>query len=1105
MDFSLLHTPSSDNNKQRTEVYFTVQSANSPSNSLTRRQGFRKPNNYLEDKKQSTAKVEERERNGTHTGTNGTINLEDHTFSGLGSWSRGGQYEDIEMSANRMSTKNGTEFVTNRSGSFNPPSESRGRTEWRRYNLPSRSKSLDLRSGERSPDCRRKTDTVMLSSSRGWDSKEGGGFEERTTGIEGSKGTMISSVPVINSVYSSNTDQDSDPLRQTLNRANRGQSFPSRLRSRSGPVSDSTGYSSLGSKGGQSIMERIEKLYGSVDFGKDYSNTRDFSTPGYSPKKVTAEMSYAGGTFPRNFASGWKGSLIPEKNRESFTVTKKDTSESFHSPGMSVSREKYSMGFWQGSPLSRGFEDIGTRSLDRARSRCTLAARIRSERAAGQIAAASEPNTYTGGRTVSWTHLSGTSGSNVQGRVNHGEERFDVSKTIKERTGWFKEQERKKGTDDAAKVESEMRSSIPDEDVFDSSPQKMEMERKKFPDMRSITPTASVKNKISQFEALTQRSQGLTTGQFLLPRRAFSVPTPLSSSHDGIKKSGSAKSISELKGRWERSKEGEEGGEKTGRKVTLPDKNIESKRSLSVDEVGLRLTEKEQEKNEWIENDGKNIDSGNYSVDFFKYPSLVKSTLEVALPRGAQRLQRNFHVDETDFSKVSSPEKITNRPPLLLLTSYDDTSAGVLATTPSPVSDEDKTPTNTPVNSPLTLTNQESSFTSSADNENESVFVLAQAVKTPEQESPPLPDPLAALSHDNFPNHISPDINPGNSSRKKPVLDLHAWVAGLNTMMNVDGKYDYEDDDDDDDDDSTEKDEDSNYDSDSGESSVTITSNMSQSERKSFSVSLSDLCNFAGVDYESENDSDEWQSISRRSASISSDMSAFSCVSVLPTEELDKLLEEVRNLGDNNLQDYNDVQVVVLHKEIGVGLGFSLAGGRDQNKPVTVHKVFPSGAASQEGSIKAGDNVLSINGTSLCDYAHWEALRVLRRAKARDMGVVVLQRGKTSSACKGATDTNSQHSQTPLADTGQRVCVRLEKINRDLGFSLEGGAGSSLEDRPLTVQRIFQGGPVDKVFPGDELLEIDGVSVVGMRRLEAWTLIRKLPDGPVNVVLHRSF
>lgn len=83
------------------------------------------------------------------------------------------------------------------------------------------------------------------------------------------------------------------------------------------------------------------------------------------------------------------------------------------------------------------------------------------------------------------------------------------------------------------------------------------------------------------------------------------------------------------------------------------------------------------------------------------------------------------------------------------------------------------------------------------------------------------------------------------------------------------------------------------------------------------------------------------------------------------------------------------------------------------------------------------------------------------------------------------------------------MCVRLEKNTRDLGFSLEGGVDSNRGNRPLTVQKIFQGGPVGEVRPGDEVEEIEGMSVVGMRRLEAWTLIRRLPPGPVDVVLRR--
>ncbi len=82
--------------------------------------------------------------------------------------------------------------------------------------------------------------------------------------------------------------------------------------------------------------------------------------------------------------------------------------------------------------------------------------------------------------------------------------------------------------------------------------------------------------------------------------------------------------------------------------------------------------------------------------------------------------------------------------------------------------------------------------------------------------------------------------------------------------------------------------------------------------------------------------------------------------------------------------------------------------------------MFPSGVAAQEGSIREGDQVLSINGTALCGYAHWEALRALRRAKTRELGVVVLRRGGISSVCKGgALTNNSEPTQTQFTETGE--------------------------------------------------------------------------------------
>lgn len=91
--------------------------------------------------------------------------------------------------------------------------------------------------------------------------------------------------------------------------------------------------------------------------------------------------------------------------------------------------------------------------------------------------------------------------------------------------------------------------------------------------------------------------------------------------------------------------------------------------------------------------------------------------------------------------------------------------------------------------------------------------------------------------------------------------------------------------------------------------------------------------------------------------------------------------------------------------------------------------MFPSGVAAKEGSIREGDQVLSINGNALCGNAHWEALRSLRRAKAREMVVVVLRKSDVSGAPQKIGQKNNERvAQTPQ-ETGLRLyCSGSAKI-----------------------------------------------------------------------------
>nr|XP_006990292.3 pro-interleukin-16 isoform X4 [Peromyscus maniculatus bairdii] len=237
-----------------------------------------------------------------------------------------------------------------------------------------------------------------------------------------------------------------------------------------------------------------------------------------------------------------------------------------------------------------------------------------------------------------------------------------------------------------------------------------------------------------------------------------------------------------------------------------------------------------------------------------------------------------------------------------------------------------------------------------------------------------------------------------------------------------------------------------------------------------------------------------------------------SVISLLSSEELKKLIEEVRVLDEATLKQLDSIHVTILHKEEGTGLGFSLAGGADlENKVITVHRVFPNGLASQEGTIQKGNEVLSINGKSLKGATHNDALAILRQARDPRQAVIVTRRATVEATHDLNSSTDSAASASAASDISTEsmeatVCtVTLEKTSAGLGFSLEGGKGSLHGDKPLTINRIFKGTEQSEtVQPGDEILQLAGTAVQGLSRFEAWNIIKALPDGPVTVVIRRK-
>ncbi|XP_028258454.1 pro-interleukin-16 isoform X2 [Parambassis ranga] len=264
---------------------------------------------------------------------------------------------------------------------------------------------------------------------------------------------------------------------------------------------------------------------------------------------------------------------------------------------------------------------------------------------------------------------------------------------------------------------------------------------------------------------------------------------------------------------------------------------------------------------------------------------------------------------------------------------------------------------------------------------------------------------------------------------------------------------------------------------------------------RGFSVSLATLreCTIARGEGRSHNEA------------VFTSASAQSVISAIPSQDIQRMIQEVEALDEEALKQLVDIHVVILHKEEGAGLGFSIAGGSDlENKSPTVHRVFPSGLAAQEGTIQKGDEVLSINGQTLCGVTHTDATTALRQARNLKLAVVVICKRDEAEA-EGGGSKNEESNSAVEEQQGEPVSVELEKSAGGVGFTLEGGKGSIHGDRPIVINRIFTGGAAEQkgLQSGDELLQVQGVSLQDMTRYEAWNMIKALPEGPVTVVIRR--
>uniref|UniRef100_A0AAG5DLT5 PDZ domain-containing protein n=1 Tax=Anopheles atroparvus TaxID=41427 RepID=A0AAG5DLT5_ANOAO len=107
-------------------------------------------------------------------------------------------------------------------------------------------------------------------------------------------------------------------------------------------------------------------------------------------------------------------------------------------------------------------------------------------------------------------------------------------------------------------------------------------------------------------------------------------------------------------------------------------------------------------------------------------------------------------------------------------------------------------------------------------------------------------------------------------------------------------------------------------------------------------------------------------------------------------------------------------------------LGFSIVGGKDSPKGsmgIYVKTIYPNGQAAEKGSLQAGDEILSVNGTAFQGLSHQEAINVFKAIKAGEVVILIGRRNnrrklETPSPTDSGTGTapSSSPANTPTCN-----------------------------------------------------------------------------------------
>jgi C-terminal processing protease CtpA/Prc len=201
----------------------------------------------------------------------------------------------------------------------------------------------------------------------------------------------------------------------------------------------------------------------------------------------------------------------------------------------------------------------------------------------------------------------------------------------------------------------------------------------------------------------------------------------------------------------------------------------------------------------------------------------------------------------------------------------------------------------------------------------------------------------------------------------------------------------------------------------------------------------------------------------------------------------------LRRCSEASLEPQNEIapgcETLIEIDKKGRGLGISVIGGCDTVlSAITVHEIYPDGAASMDGRLCPGDQLVEVSEQSLKSMTHEEAIDALRRTPPT-VTLLVFRDPKT-------------FYRDPACLYNTLSVTLMKKPAKGLGFSIVGKGGNQ---PGVFISEIVPHCVADldgSLLPGDQIMEINGQNVMQSSQEEVATLL-KMSMGQVMLKIGR--